>query len=389
MVTDVQGPLREIEDKVLGGERLSFEDGVALYASDDLAWLGRLAREVQRRRTGDTVTFNINRHLNLTNVCVASCAYCTFERKPGQPDAYTMRIPEAVRLAEELVDEGLTELHIVNGLHPTLPYAYYPNAIAQLKQALPGVAIKAFTATEIDYFTTLTDLDASQVLDELIEAGLESLTGGGAEIFAQEVRDAIVGHDCHWERWAEIHELAHGKGLRTPATMLYGHIETPEHRVDHVLRLRELQDRTGGFVTFIPLRFHPEGSRIQRPLATGAEAMKVFAVSRLLLDNVERLKCFWVMHGPTLAQLLLEFGVDDLDGTVVEYKITHDPTGRTPDAMHRSDLLRLVREAGRIPVERDTRYRPLRVYPRQPGPDEVTEAPTFRVGNQRLPVVGA
>ncbi|HEX9766978.1 MAG TPA: radical SAM protein, partial [Nitriliruptorales bacterium] len=295
---------------------------------------------------------------------------------------------EAVRLAEQMRDQGLTELHIVNGLHPTLPYEYYPNSIRQLKEALPGVAIKAFTATEIDYFATLTDKTADEILDDLIEAGLESLTGGGAEIFDQEVRDRIVGHDCHWERWSQIHELAHAKGLRTPATMLYGHIEEPRHRVDHVLRLRELQDRTGGFVTFIPLRFHPEGSRIPRPLATGAEAMKVFAVSRLLLDNFERLKCFWVMHGLTLSQLLLEFGVDDLDGSVVEYKITHDPTGATPDTMYRADLLKLVREAGRIPVERDTRYRPLKVYPRVAGPDEDAHERSFRVGTQRLPVVG-
>ncbi|MBW3665280.1 MAG: aminofutalosine synthase MqnE [Actinobacteria bacterium] len=384
MTTTATGQLRDIEGRVLAGERLTADDGNALYACDDLSWLGGLAREVQRTRTGDTVMFNVNRHLNLTNVCVASCEYCTFERKPGQPDAYTMRIPEAVRLAEQMQPEGLTELHIVNGLHPTLPYDYYPNAIRQLKQALPGVAIKAFTATEVDWFCELTGRDAETILDELIDAGLESLTGGGAEIFAEEVRSRIVDHDCHWERWSEIHELAHGKGLRTPATMLYGHIEEPRHRVDHVLRLRELQDRTGGFVTFIPLRFHPEGSRIPRPIATGAEAMKVFAVSRLLLDNFDRLKCFWVMHGLTLSQLLLEFGVDDLDGSVVEYKITHDPDGQTPDTMHRSDLLRLIREAGRIPVERDTRYRPLRVYPRHPAPDEDRHERPFRV--RQLPV---
>lgn len=376
---------REIEDKVEAGVRLDFEDGLALYACNDLAWLGALAREAQRRRTGDTVTFNVNRHLNLTNVCVASCAYCTFERKPGHPEAYTMRISEAVRLAKEMEPEGLTELHIVNGLHPTLPYDYYPNAIRQLKQALPHVAIKAFTATEIDWFCKLTGRSAEDILDELIDAGLESLTGGGAEIFAEEVRLRIVDHDCHWERWSEIHRIAHAKGLRTPATMLYGHIEEPRHRVDHVLRLRALQDETGGFVTFIPLRFHPEGSRIPRPIATGAEAMKVFAVSRLLLDNFERLKCFWVMHGLTLSQLLLEFGVDDLDGSVVEYRITHDPEGRTPAMLTRAELLKLIREAGRIPVERDTRYRPLKVYPREPGPgEEVPERP-FRV---KLPVVG-
>ncbi|MDQ4129511.1 MAG: hypothetical protein M3133_00720, partial [Actinomycetota bacterium] len=286
-------------------------------------------------------------------------------------------VEEAVGLAKQMEPEGLTELHIVNGLHPNLPFEYYPNTLRALRQALPHVALKAFTATEIDYFTHLTGRSAEDVLDELIDAGLDSLTGGGAEIFAWDVRRRIVDHSTHWDRWSEIHRLAHGKGLRTPATMLYGHIEGSHHRVDHVLRLRGLQDETGGFVTFIPLRFHPEGSRIERPIATGAEAMKVFAVSRLLLDNVERLKCFWVMHGLTLAQLLLEFGVDDLDGSVVEYKITHDDA--TPDKLSRGELLRLIREAGRIPVERDTRYRVLRTYPREPGPDEPETGVPFRL----------
>ncbi len=364
----VQGRLNDIEAKVVAGERLDHADGLALYACDDLAWLGHLAREAQRRRSGETVMFNVNRHLNLTNVCVASCKYCTFERKPGQLDAYTMRVDEAVGLAKQMEPEGLTELHIVNGLHPNLPFEYYPNTLRALREALPHVALKAFTATEIDYFTQLTHRSADAIIDELIDAGLDSLTGGGAEIFAWDVRRRIVDHPTHWERWSEIHRIAHAKGLRTPATMLYGHIEEPRHRVDHVLRLRALQDETGGFVTFIPLRFHPEGSRIQRPIATGAEAMRVFAVSRLLLDNFERLKCFWVMHGLTLSQLLLEFGVDDLDGSVVEYKITHDDA--TPDMLSRADLLRLIREAGRVPVERDTRYRVLRTYPREPGPGE-------------------
>ncbi|HUH07784.1 MAG TPA: aminofutalosine synthase MqnE [Egibacteraceae bacterium] len=354
---------REVSETILGGQRLSRDQGEALYATDDLAWLGGLARERQRALSGEAVLFNVNRHLNLTNVCAASCSYCSFERKPGAEDAYTMRFAEAVAKAKEMEGEGLTELHVVNGLHPVLPYEYYPTSIRKLKEALPDVAIKAFTATEIDWFTKLTGKDAEWVLDDLVAAGLASLTGGGAEIFDPEIRDQIVDHDCHWERWSEIHALAHAKGLKTPCTMLYGHIEAPRHRVDHVLRLRELQDSTGGFVTFIPLRFHPENSRLSHlPLATGAEAMKVFAVSRLLFDNVPHLKCFWVMHGLDLAQLLLEFGVDDLDGSVVEYKITHDPTGRTPDTMHREDLLKLIRDAGRTPVERDTRYNVVRTY---------------------------
>ena len=359
---------REIEDKVRAGERLGYDDGVALYASDDLAWLGGLAHEVRTARNGDAVYFNVNRHLNLTNVCAASCKYCSFERKPGQKDAYTMRIEEAVRLAEAMRPAGITELHIVNGLHPTLPWRYYPRSIRELKAALPEASIKAFTATEIHWFEKISGLPAEEILDELVDAGLESLTGGGAEIFDWEVRSQIVDHETHWEDWSRIHRLAHAKGMRTPCTMLYGHIEEPRHRVDHVLRLRGLQDETGGFVTFIPLRFHNDNNALSYlPMATGAEALKTFAVSRLLFDNIDHVKCFWVMHGLTTAGLSLNFGVDDLDGSVVEYKITHDADNfGTPNTMHREDLLDLIRDAGFQPVERNTRYETLREFD---GPD--------------------
>jgi aminodeoxyfutalosine synthase len=358
------GLQKELEEKVLSGSRLTYDDGVALYASDDLAWLGELAHQVRTRRHGDAVYFNVNRHLNLTNVCVASCAYCSFERKPGQADAYTMRLEEAIRLARAMEPEGITELHIVNGLHPTLPWKYYPRSLRELKKVLPQVALKAFTATEIHYFEQISGLPADEILDELIDAGLESLTGGGAEIFDWEVRSQIVDHKTHWEDWSRIHRLAHSKGLRTPATMLYGHIEEPRHRVDHVLRLRGLQDETGGFVVFIPLRFHNDNNRLSHlPMATGAEALKTFAVSRLLLDNFDHVKCFWVMHGLTTAQLALNYGADDLDGSVVEYKITHDADGfGTPDKLTREDLLELIRDAGFRPVERNTRYEIIHTY---------------------------
>jgi len=362
-----------IEEKVRAGERLDRADGEALYASDDLAWLGALAHEVRTRKNGNQTFFNVNRHLNLTNVCSASCAYCSFQRKPGEADAYTMRIEEAVRLAREMEPSGITELHIVNGLHPTLPWRYYPRSLRELKAALPGVALKAFTATEIHWFEKISGLSADEILDELIDAGLESLTGGGAEIFDWEIRQQIVGHETHWEDWSRIHRLAHAKGLRTPCTMLYGHIESPRHRVDHVLRLRELQDETGGFVVFIPLRFQhdavgdPRNRLMNQPMATGAEALKTFAVSRLLFDNIDHVKCFWVMHGLTTAQLALNFGADDLDGSVVEYKITHDADRfGTPNTMTRDDLLAVIRDAGFQPVERDTRYRVIRSYD---GPD--------------------
>jgi aminodeoxyfutalosine synthase len=364
------GRQRELEAKILAGERLDRSDGEALYTTDDLAWLGAMAHSVRTAKNGDKVLFNVNRHLNLTNVCTASCAYCSFQRKPGEKDAYTMRVEEAVRLAKEMEPSGITELHIVNGLHPSLPWKYYPRVLRELKGALPNVALKAFTATEIHWFERLSGLPADAVLDELIDAGLESLTGGGAEIFDWEIRQQIVDHDTHWEDWSRIHRIAHAKGLRTPATMLYGHIEEPRHRVDHVLRLRELQDETGGFVVFIPLRYQHDSvgdprNRLQdrTTMATGAEALKTFAVSRLLFDNVDHVKAFWVMHGLTTAQLALSFGADDLDGSVVEYKITHDADHYgTPNTMTREDLLELIRDAGFTPVERNTRYGTVREF---------------------------
>jgi aminodeoxyfutalosine synthase len=368
------GRAREIEAKVEAGERLDRSDGEWLYAVDDLAWLGQLAHGVRTAKNGDRTFFNVNRHLNLTNVCSASCAYCSFQRKPGEADAYTMRIEEAVRLAKSMEPAGITELHIVNGLHPTLPWRYYPRVLRELKQTLPDVALKAFTATEIHWFEKISGLSADEVLDELIDAGMESLTGGGAEIFDWEVRKQIVDHATHWEDWSRIHRLAHSKGLRTPSTMLFGHIEEPRHRVDHVLRLRELQDETGGFTVFIPLRYQHDASgdprnRIQSitTMATGAESLRTFAVSRLLFDNVDHIKAFWVMHGLQTSQLALSFGADDLDGSVVEYKITHDADHfGTPDTMTREDLLEVIRDAGFRPVERGTRYQTIREYD---GPD--------------------
>ena len=370
--------MQEIDDKVKAGERLSRQDGEDLYETDDLAWLGELAHFKRTEMNGDVTLFNINRHLNLTNVCSASCAYCSFQRKPGETDAYTMRLEEAVRLAKEMEPSGITELHIVNGLHPTLPWRYYPRSISALKEALPNVTIKAFTATEIQWFEKISGLPASDILDELMAAGLESLTGGGAEIFDWEIRKQIVDHACHWEDWSRIHRLAHGKGMKTPSTMLYGHIEEPRHRVDHVMRLRELQDETGGFAVFIPLRYQHDfhdskdgkvRNRIQpvTTMATGAEALKTFAVSRLMFDNVPHVKNFWVMHGLTTAQLSLSYGADDLDGSVVEYKITHDADGfGTPTTMTRDDLLELIRDAGFTPAERNTRYEIVKTYD---GPD--------------------
>lgn len=369
---DVQLPapsdatLAEIEAKVRRSERLTAEDGLALYASPDLLWLGRLARLAQRRISGDTVYFNINRHINLTNVCKAQCAFCSFRRDDSEDGAYTMTLEETIETAQQTAASlDITELHIVNGLHPSLTFDYYLDALRGLKAALPHVHLKAFTAVEIWWFARITGMSHEAVLRALLEAGLGSLPGGGAEIFAPHVRRRICGYKSTAADWLDIHRTAHGLGMRTNCTMLYGHIETAEDRVDHVLRLRELQDETGGFQVFIPLRYHNENNRMGHlPMATALETARVFAVSRLLLDNVAHMKAYWIMLGLDTAQMMLEFGADDLDGTVVQERIYHMAGASTPHQMGLDDLLRVIRDAGRVPVQRDTVYNTMRVYDR-------------------------
>ena len=360
--------LAAVEAKVYAGERLSAADGLALYACPDVLWLGRLARFAQRRVSGDDVYFNINRHINLTNICKAKCAFCSFRRDEGEAGGYTMTVDEAVEAALSTASSlDITELHIVNGLHPGLPFESYVEALRRLKDALPHVHLKAFTAVEIWWFARITGRSYVDVLRELIDAGLGSLPGGGAEIFAPRVRRRICGYKSTAEDWLEVHRVAHQLGLRTNATMLYGHMETPEERVDHVLRLRALQDETGGFQVFIPLRFHNEHNRMAHlPMATALESARVFAVSRLLLDNVAHLKAYWIMLGLDTAQTLLEFGVDDFDGTVVQERIYHMAGAVTPHEMGLEDLLRVIRAAGRRPVQRDTVYNVVRTYDATP-----------------------
>ncbi len=359
-----EATLAEIEQKVRRGERLTADDGLALYACPDLLWLGRLARLAQRRVSGDYVYFNVNRHLNLTNICKAKCAFCSFRRDEGEAGAYTMTVEEAVETAlHTAATLDITELHIVNGLHPGLPFDYYLDALRRLKAALPHVHLKAFTAVEIWWFARITGRSYEDVLRALIDAGLGSLPGGGAEIFAPRVRRRLCGYKSTAEDWLEIHRTAHRLGLRTNCTMLYGHIETPEERVDHVLRLRALQDETGGFQVFIPLRFHNAHNRLSHlPMATALESARVFAVSRLLLDNIPHLKAYWIMLGLDTAQTLLDFGVDDLDGTVVQERIYHMAGAATPHEVSLEELVRVIRAAGRIPVQRDTVYNVLRVF---------------------------
>jgi aminodeoxyfutalosine synthase len=352
--------LEPIAEKVRAGERLTFADGVALYRSNDLLALGWLANYVREQRNGNLCYFNVNRHLNPTNVCVAHCRLCAFGRDPHAPGAYTMALEEAWKTAASGYDETVTEFHIVGGLHPDLSFGYYLDLIRGLKERFPQVHLKAFTMVEIAYLAKVAKLSVRDTLLQLKEAGLDSLPGGGAEIFHPRVRKVICDHKISGEMWLRTARTAHEVGLHSNATMLYGHIETEGERVDHLLRLRGLQDETRGFVCFIPLAFHPENTALSHlPPTTGMLDLKNIAASRLLLDNVPHVKAYWIMLTPAVAQVALRFGADDIDGTVIEEKIYHDAGAKTAQALHRPQLIRLIREAGREPIERDTLYRPV------------------------------
>jgi len=350
--------LEPIAAKVLAGERLSFEDGVTLYRSSDLLALGWLANYVREKRHGNICYFNVNRHINPTNVCVAHCKLCAFGRSPDAPGAYTFALEEIWQRAEQGLREGATEFHLVGGLHPDLPFNYFLDLIRGLKDRCPGVHLKAFTMVEVGYFARISKLSIRDTLLALKDAGVDSLPGGGAEIFNPRVRKVICDHKVSGQQWLNIARTAHQIGLHSNATMLYGHIETDDERVEHLLALRALQDETSGFVAFIPLAFHPENTGLAHlPKPTGFTDLKTIAISRLLLDNFDHIKAYWIMLTPRVAQIALRFGADDMDGTVVEEKIYHDAGATTAQFTPRSQLERLIREAGRVPVERDTLYR--------------------------------
>ena len=352
--------LTPIADKVLARERLSFDDAVTLYRSPDILALGWLANHVRERMHGNLTYFNVNRHINPTNVCVAACRLCAFGRKKDAPGAYTMALEEAFEAAASGYSEAVTEFHIVGGLHPDLPFQYYLDLISGLKERFPQVHLKALTMVEIAFLAKRAKLTIEETLRQLKNAGLDSLPGGGAEIFHERVRRVICDHKIDGDQWLDTARTAHKIGLKSNATMLYGHVENEEDRADHLVRLRELQDETHGFQTFIPLAFHPANTPLQHLFTTtGMLDLKQIAIGRLVLDNFPPVKAYWQMLGPNFAQIALRFGADDIDGTVVEEKIYHDAGATTPQGMRRSDLERLIREAGREPVERDTMYRPV------------------------------
>ena len=359
-LTITDGRLKPIAERVLGGERLSFDDGIALYRSPDLLAAGWLANHVREKKHGNVTYYNVNRHINPTNVCVAHCKLCAFGRDPEAPGAYTFALEEIYQRAEKGVREGATEFHIVGGLHPDLSFEHFLEMIRGLKQRFPQVHLKAFTMVEVHYFARIAKLSIEQTLRKMKEAGVDSCPGGGAEIFHPRVRRIICDHKVSGQVWLNIAKKAHEIGLPSNATMLYGHVETEEERVDHLVKLRELQDETHGFVAFIPLAFHPDNTPLSHiPKPTGYADLRNIAVSRLLLDNFEHIKAYWIMLTPSIAQIAQRFGANDLDGTVVEEKIYHDAGARTSEFTPRAELERLIRAAGRVPVERDTLYRPV------------------------------
>ena len=349
--------LQPIADTLDRGGRLSAADGIMLFGSRDLLQVGWLAQQARERRHGRQISYIINRHLNPTNICTLRCPLCAFSRSEGEDGAYCLSVDEVLAAAEAYRAHHPSEFHIVGGLHPNLPFSYALDLLAALHAAFPEVALKAFTAVEIDHWAAVGGMRIADCLRALQSAGLTGLTGGGAEIFAPRVREIICPRKISAARWLEVHGIAHGLGLPTTATMLYGHIESIEERVAHLIALREQQDRSGGFVAFVPLAYHPAHTALGGTGTTGRDDLLTLAVARLLLDNIPNIKAYWVMLGVKIAQLAISFGANDLDGTVMEERICHMAGGASPQALDEDELRRLIVAADGEPVRRDSRHR--------------------------------
>ena len=351
--------LEPIWEKVRAGERLTREDGLGLFATEDLLGIGRMADHAKSRLEGDRAYFVINRHITPTNVCVLSCSFCDFARKPGAPGAFEHTIEDMVAM----VREGVREVHIVGGHHPDWPFEYFERVIAAIHASHPHVQIKAFTAAEIDYFWRRWKIGPKEALTRLKAAGLQSMPGGGAEIFsARLARQLRYTGKADADRWCEIHGIAHALGLPTNATMLYGHVETLAERVDHLLRLREQQDASGGFLTFVPLAYQPGTTRLVPRLTPPTDSLRTIAAARLLLDNFPHIEAYWVVLGEETTSVALHFGADDVNGTLEDERIQHMAGAPTPAGVAREQLFRMIRDAGKVPVERDALYNIVHVW---------------------------
>ncbi len=367
-----------ISEKVLSGRRLNARDAIRLFRSDDIFAIGRLASIVAEKKNCGKAYFVVNRHINPTNICVNRCKFCAFSCSPGDSNAYEMTIEEIIgklkkglgsggrgqvskrpHHASRITHNGFAEVHIVGGLHPDWPFKHYLRMLSEIKREFPSIHIKAFTAVEIDHFSKISGLTIGAVLEKLKDKGLDAMPGGGAEIFAERVRKKLCPEKISGKRWLEIHRTAHMAGIRTNATMLYGHIEDFRERVDHLMKLRNLQDETSGFQAFIPLAYHPKNTDIGGFYSSGIDDLKTIAVSRLVLDNFDHIKAYWIMLGEKIAQLSLLFGADDLDGTIIEEKITHAAGAMSSEGMTKSEMIHLIEKAGKIAVERDAFYKSL------------------------------
>lgn len=352
-----------LQKKIAHNERINETEALALFESNDLLAIGELAAAINEKKNGDRVFFNVNRHINYTNLCVNQCKFCAFAKEEGAKGGYTLSLEQIREKTAEAVAAGATEIHSVGGLHPTLSFEFYLEMLHAIKGVAPELHIKAFTAVEIDYFSRISGRSVVEVIEALKRAGLGSMPGGGAEILGQDVRDKICAEKISGQRWLEVTEAAHRGGLRSNATMLFGHLENYADRVEHMRLMRDLQDRTGGFQAFIPLAFQPDNTRVPGAKGVGGvDALKTLAISRIYLDNFEHVKAYWVMLGLKIAQTALCFGVNDLDGTVIEEQIGHDAGADSPQALARQGICELIRKAGKTPVERDTLYNALKEY---------------------------
>jgi aminodeoxyfutalosine synthase len=349
----------EVINKIRSKQRLSPEDALALFKSDDIFTLGRLANNAAEKKNGKNAYFIINRHINPTNVCVNRCKFCAFSRSKGDDGAYELTIEEIIKklqTPDSKLPTNFSEVHIVGGLHPDWPFQYYLDMLSAIKKEFPEIAIKAFTAVEIDYMSKISGSSIEDTLMALKKNGLDLMPGGGAEIFTEGIRNKLCPEKISGSRWLEIHEAAHQIGIKTNATMLYGHIESIKDRVDHLFRLRQLQDKTNGFQAFIPLAYHPKNTEIGGFYSSGIDDLKTIAVSRLVLDNFDHIKAYWIMLGEKISQVALLFGADDLDGTVIEEKITHSAGAMSEESMTKDEMTHLIKKAGKTPIQRDAFY---------------------------------
>lgn len=369
-----RSPLRDLYEKVAAGERISDVDALRLFESKDLNTVGAIADLAREKKVGNRASYILNRYINYSNYCILSCQFCSFARKKRDADGFQFTIPEIVQKAREAVDLGITELHIVGGLHPSLPFSYYTDMLKALRELDPRLQLKCFTAIEILHLAWLAKKSVPETLQELKAAGLDSLTGGGAEIFRKEVRSAIARGKESAEEYLDVHRTWHRMGGKSTCTMLFGHVESVADRVDHLRQLRELQDETRGFVGFVPLPYHPENNQIpvENP-PTGYDSLRTIAVSRIYLDNFAHITAYWVGMGLKLAQIALSYGADDLHGTIIEEHIFHMAGAKSPQLQTETEMIKAIREAGRVPVQRNTFYEPIKTFA-EPKPSDASPA---------------